>query len=57
MYATTGHNAPSKINDSNVEMTRTTPGVWRQWYRRVPSTNNRMQGYVLGNDEEDEMMP
>ena len=58
MYATTGRNAPSKtkaINVSNIEMI--SPGGWRQWYRQVPSGNIRMQDYVLGDDEEDEMMP
>ena len=58
MYATTGRNAPSKtkaINVSNIELT--TPGGGRQWYRQVPSRNNRMQGFVLGDDEEDELMP
>ena len=58
MYATTGRNAPSKtkaINTSNVEMT--TPRGERQWYRRMPSGNNRLQDYVIGDDEEDEMMP
>ena len=61
MYATTGRNAPSKttaaINASNasIEMTIPEGGTRRQWYRRLPSTNNR--GYVLGDDEEDEMMP
>ena len=34
-----------------------TPGGGRQWYRRVPSGNNKMQDFVLGDDEEDEMMP
>jgi hypothetical protein len=58
MYATTGRNALSKtkaINVSNIEMT--TPGGERQWYRHVLSGNNRMQDYVLGDDEEDELMP
>ena len=59
MYATTGRNAPSQTKAStdvsNIEMT--SPGGGRQWYRPVPSRNNRMQGYVLGDDEEEEMMP
>ena len=61
LYSTTGRNAPSKTtatNVSNIELTTTTEGG-RQWYRRLPSRNNRMHGYgyVLGDDEEDEMMP
>lgn len=59
MYATTGRNAPSKtkaIIVSDIEMT--TPRGERQWYRRAPlGVNNRMQDFVLGDDEEDEMMP
>ena len=59
MYATTGRNAPSKttkvIDDSNIEMI--TPGGERQWYNRVPSGNIRMQDYVIGDYEEDELAP
>lgn len=58
-YATTGRNAPSKttkvIDDSNIEMI--TPGGRREWYNRVPSGNNGMQDYVIGDDEEDELAP
>ena len=58
-YATTGLNAPSKITkvigESNIEMI--TPGGERQWYNRVPSGNNRMQDYVIGDYEEDELAP
>jgi len=56
MYATTGRNAPLKTKAINVSET-ITPGGGRQWYRQVPSRNIRMQDYVLGDDEEDEMMP
>lgn len=59
-YATTGRNAASKptrvMDNSNIEMI--TPAGGRQWYSRVHSGNNRMQDYVLGDDEdEDELAP
>ncbi|KAF8809521.1 hypothetical protein BYT27DRAFT_7187837 [Phlegmacium glaucopus] len=58
-YATTGRNATSKtikvIDNSNIEMI--TPRGGTQWYSRVPSGNNGMQNYVLGDDEEDELAP
>ena len=62
MYATTGRNAPSKtskvIDNSNIEMSAPSVGG-KKWYSRVPSGNNEMQNYVLGDeeDEEDEMAP
>ena len=60
MYATTGRNAPSKttkvIDDSNIEMI--TPEGETKWYNRVPSgNNNRMQDYVIGDYEDDELAP
>jgi hypothetical protein len=54
MYATTGRNAPSEntkvIDDSNIEMART----GTEWYSRVPSGNDRMHNYVLGDDDDDD---
>jgi len=59
MYPTTGRNAPPKttkvIDDSNIEMI--TPEGETKWYNRVPSGNNRMQDYVIGDYEEDELAP
>jgi hypothetical protein len=58
-YATTGRNAFSKtakaIDDSNIEMIP--HGGERQWYNRLPSGNIRMQDYVIGEYEEDELAP
>ena len=58
-YATTGRNAPSKttkvVDDSNIEMI--TPEGATKWYNRVPSGNNRMQDYVIGDYEDDELAP
>ena len=34
-----------------------TPGGGRQWYNRVPSGNTRIQDYVIGDDDEDELAP
>ena len=61
MYATTGRNASSKatqvIDHSNIEMIL--PETRTKWYSRMPSRNNEMQNYVLGDDdyEEDELAP
>lgn len=60
MYATTGRNAPSKTKAINVtDFEMATPRGKTPWYRQVPSSlgNNRMQDYVLEEDEEDELMP
>jgi hypothetical protein len=58
-YAITGRNAPSKttkvIDDSNIEMI--SPGGETKWYNRVPTGNSRMQDYVIGDYEEDELAP
>jgi len=59
-YATTGRNAFSKTTktidgSSNIEMIP--HGGGRQWYNRLPSGNIRMQDYVIGEYEEDELAP
>ena len=44
------------LDDSNQSENRAPEGATK-WYNRVPSGNNRMQDYVIGDYEDDELAP